>query len=293
MYATDEACLEAILKIRYGASDICPYCNKKSCISKVKNRRCYQCSACKKQFYPTAGTVFDKTRVPLSDILFVLYLFITTRNGVAAKEIQRQLGVSYECAWKLGHRIRILIGAGGTDIMTGVTEIDETLIGGVAGNMHADRKKKVKGDGWMSNKTVVLGMLERGVGVRAVVVNASSANRDNLYPIIRKNIKKNTNIVTDSAKYYDEIESEYKRESVNHMAKQYVREKDIHTNTIEGFWSQVKRTIGGTHIQVSRKYLQLYVNECAFRYNNVFKGEKMFDTILSHLPIVERQSKRR
>ena len=92
--------------------------------------------------------------------------------------------------------------------MTGVTEIDETLIGGVAGNMHADRKKKVKGDGWMSNKTVVLGMLERGVGVRAVVVNASSANRDNLYPIIRKNIKKNTNIVTDSAKYYDEIESE-------------------------------------------------------------------------------------
>ena len=77
------------------------------------------------------------------------------------------------------------------------------------------------------------------------------------------------------------------------MAKQYVREKDIHTNTIEGFWSQVKRTIGGTHIQVSRKYLQLYVNECAFRYNNVFKGEKMFDTILSHLPIVERQSKRR
>ena len=285
MYSTNEACLEAIYKLRFGGFDTCPNCHESTTISKVSKRRCYQCSSCKKQIYPTAGTVFDKTRIPLADILYIVYLFITTRNGVAAKEIERQLGISYEAAWKLGHRIRKLIGGHGESeaMIKGTVELDETYVGGKAANMHRKRRKLFAKTGNV-NKTAVFGMLERGVGVRVKAMTTNYVTGKMLTPIIQAKIEKDTRVITDGHGAYNDLHKDFKHEVVNHEANEYVRGEDIHTNGIEGFWSQVKRTIGGTHIQVSKKYMQLYLDECAFRYNNVFKGEKMFDAILRNLP---------
>lgn len=287
LYPSDDVCIDKIFQLRYGKLTACPSCGEPASFRRVPTRKCYQCTHCYTQFYPTAGTPMEKTRIPLHLWLDVIHRFVTTRNGVAAKEIERIVGCNYKTAWRMGHQIRKLIGGTSEDIIKGIVEIDEAVIGGLAANMHAYKRKKLKREtGSISNKTVVFGMLERGVGVRVHVIPSHTVEAKDLHPIIRKQVDKEAILMTDKSRAYDALEGEYTREAVNHMYGQYVRGDNIHTNGIEGFWAQVKRTIGGTHIQVSRKWLPLYVNECAFRYNNVFKGEKMFDTILSHLPVV-------
>ena len=286
-FSTEDACLDAIFKLRYGTLEVCPSCNESSAISKVTNRRCYQCSRCHSQFYPTAGTIFEKTRTPLVNWLFVIHLFCTTRNGLAAKEIQRQLGVTYKCAWRMGHQIRKMIGGGfGEEKLSGVVEADETYVGGKAKNMHRKRRKQFKGTGNI-NKVAVFGMLERGVGVKVKVMNTNYVDGTMLQPIIKKQLKEGSRLITDGHGAYKDLHLKYSHEIVSHHTGEYVRGEDIHTNSIEGFWSQLKRTISGTHIQVSRKYLQLYANECAFRYNNCFRGDKLFYSIMEKIPKVE------
>ena len=286
MYPNDDVCLDRIFQLRYGKLDVCPECRQVSCITRVSKRRCYQCSQCQSQFYPTAGTIFEKSRTPLVNWLYVIYLFTVTRNGVSAKEIQRQLGVTYKCAWRMGHSVRILMGGGNQAMLSGIVEIDETYVGGKAKNMHKKKRKALKEGRGSVNKIAVFGMFERGVGVRAKVLHTDAPNGLILKPLIREKVDKSATIITDGFGAYKDLDKEYTHEIVNHSGNEYVR-GNFHTNSIEGFWSQVKRTIGGTHIQVSKKHLQLYVNECVFRYNHNFMGEKMFDAIMSHLPVVE------
>ena len=287
LYPSDDACIDKIFQLRYGGLTVCPNCGEPASFRRVPTRKCYQCTHCYAQFYPTAGTPMEKTHIPLHLWLDIIHRFVTTRNGIAAKEIERIVGCNYKTAWRMGHQIRKLMGGQSEDMIMGVVELDESWVGGKSKNMHAFKRKKMKKEtGSISNKTVVFGMLERGIGVRVHVLPTDTVEAKDVQPIIRMQVDKSTILMTDKSKAYDALDGEYVRESVNHGYGQYVREKDIHVNGIEGFWSQVKRTIGGTHIQVSRKWLPLYVNECAFRYNNVFKGEKMFDTILSNLPVV-------
>ena len=285
-YSTEDVCLDHIFKIRYGSLDKCPHCNQKSNITRVTGRRSYQCSRCRTQFYPTKDTIFEKSTTPLVNWLYVIYLFTTTRNGVAAKEIQRQLGVTYKCAWRMGHQVRILMGGDNPAMLSGIIEADETFVGGKVKNMHNKKKKELKKGRGSVNKTTIFGMLERGVGVRAVVLNTDAPTGKILKPIILSRVESGSTMVTDGFGGYKDLNLHYQHEVVNHSGNEYVR-GNFHTNGIEGFWSQVKRTIGGTHIQVSRKYLQLYVNESIFRYNNVFKGERMFYAILKNLPVVK------
>ena len=168
-YSSEDACLDKIFQIRYGNLGVCPKCNEKSTLSRVQGRRCYQCSHCRSQFYPTAGTVFEKSRTPLVDWLYIIYLFTTTRNGVAAKEIERQLGVTYKTAWRMGHKIRELMDEGGPQVFAGIVEVDETYVGGKMKNMHTKRKKTLRQGRGNVNKTTVVGLYERGVGLKAIV----------------------------------------------------------------------------------------------------------------------------
>lgn len=293
LYSSDDACIEKIFQLRYGKLTACPECGKPASFRRVPTRKCYQCTHCYAQFYPTAGTPMEKTRIPLRLWLDIIHRFITTRNGVSAVEIERVVGCNYKTAWRMGHQIRKMMGGTSEEPIMGIVELDECVVGGKSKNMHASRRKKLKQEtGSISNKTVVFGMLERGVGIRVHVIPSHSIEGKDLHPIIRKHVDKDVTLMTDKSTVYDALEGEYAREAVNHMKGQYVREGNIHVNGVEGFWSQVKRTIGGTHIQVKRKYLPLYVNECAFRYNNVLKGEKMFDTILEKLPVVQDVKKK-
>src|ERR1700681_22867 len=169
-YPNDDICLDTIFKLRYTAMPCCPCCSQATTFKRIKGRRAYQCSDkdCQYQLYPTAGTVFEKTRTSLVDWFYAIYLMTSTRNGVAAKELQRQLGVTYKCAWRIGHQLRELMAARDKattpEKLSGHVEIDETWVGG-----KIKGKNRPKTDG----KTVVMGLVQRGGAFKGHVVDDS------------------------------------------------------------------------------------------------------------------------
>ena len=163
-YPNDAACLDKIFKQKYGNLNHCPSCGRETEFRRITTRRSYQCRLCYFQLYPTAGTVFEKTTTPLTYWFYAIYLFTVTRNGVAAKELQRQLGVTYKTAWRMGHKIRELMSQDSKDKLGGFVEIDETYVGGRSKNNPGRSKEK----------TPVLGMVERLGKVKAVVVKDTS-----------------------------------------------------------------------------------------------------------------------
>jgi transposase-like protein len=157
-FPTEDSCLDHLFQVRYGTDFDCPKCDRPAKYSRVRGRRSYQCQWCANNLYPTAGTPFDRTRTSLRDWFYVMFLFTTTRNGVAAKRVERELGVTYKTAWRMCHQIRQYMASLDSDDPIGgageVVELDETFIGGVV---------RGKGQGpQMENKSIVLGMLEKG-----------------------------------------------------------------------------------------------------------------------------------
>ena len=267
-FPTDDACLDHLMKVRYGASVECPKCGKTGKFARLAKHPAYSCPWCGHHIHPMAGTPFEKSRTSLQKWFYAMYLFTTTRNGVAAKELQRQLGVTYKCAWRMGHEIRKYMGWVDGDGPLGgktIVEADKAFIGG---------KDKLGHD----DKAVVFGMVERGGEVITRVVPNRSAR--SVVPQIRKHVRTGTRIATDEApafRYIDEFG--YAHGTVNHAEGEYVR-GEVHTNTIEGFWAWLKRGIEGTHVWVSKKHLQNYLGEFEFRFNMRKNPHLMFDVLL-------------
>lgn len=276
-YPDDAACLLSILERRYGKADVCPKCGVVGKLTRIEGRRAFACKeGC--HTYPCAGTIFEHSPTPLTDWFYAMYLMTATRNGVSGKELQRQLGVTYKCAWRIGHQLRILMSARAKaqnpGPLTGHVELDETYIGG---------KGRVRGKGmgkgnYLRNKSVVFGLVQRDGTLRShVVPNELSTT---LLPIVQANVAAGTKISTDLAGQYKPLKRlGYDHHRVNHNIDEWVR-GDIHTNTIEGFWSHLKRGIKSTHASVSRQHLQKYVDEFAFRYNNREAPADMFGRLL-------------
>ncbi len=278
-FPDDDACLASILQRRYGKIDACPKCGVVGKLTKIEGRRAYACQeGC--HIYPCAGTVFEKSTTSLSLWFHAMYLFTSTRNGVSAKELQRQLGVTYKCAWRIGHQLRILLAArdkaNNPGPMTGHVEMDEAYIGG--------RIRTFLGRGkgeYMKNKSTVFGMVERGGMLRGHVV--PSERQEHLMPIVEATVGKGTTISTDRSRSYLRLKRMgYKHDRVNHNIGEYVR-GNVHTNTIEGFWSHLKRGIKSTHASVSKKHMQKYVDEFVFRYNNRDQPADMFNRVLAQI----------
>lgn len=281
-YSNDEVCLDAIFKLRYAKMPCCPQCHQETTFKRIPKRRSYQCSDkdCQYQLYPTAKTVFEKTRTPLKDWFYVIYLMVSTRNGVASKEVERQLGVTYKCALRMTHQIRKLLQQG-NGLLKGIIEADETYIGGQHKNKHKKQREMLnkKGTGAI-NKIPVLGMLERNGRIITKVLD--KAEGVIIKPIIKDNVEVGSTIVTDGFGGYNGLKITYTHEIVNHEKDEYVVGR-IHTNTIEGFWSHLKRMIRGTHIAVSKKHLQKYIDEATFRYVNREQGQEMFFSVLDRI----------
>lgn len=277
-YPDDDACLLSILKRRYAQEDVCPHCGVVGKLSRIEGRRAFACKeGC--HIYPCAGTVFEKSSTSLTLWFHAMYLMTSTRNGVSAKELERQLGVTYKCAWRIGHQLRELMAARDTTNnpgpLTGHIEVDETFVGG-----------KIKGKGrgkgaYMQNKTTVFGMVERDGVLRGQVV--PNEQKQTLLPIIQANVAPNSTISSDTHKSYRHLgKLGYKHEAVNHGIEEWVR-GNCHTNTIEGFWSHLKRGISSTHVSVSSQHLNKYVGEFAFRYNNRKEPASMFQRMLAQI----------
>lgn len=271
-FPTDDSCLEHLMTIRYGERMSCPKCGKEGRFARLKKLPAYSCPSCGHHIHPMAGTPFARSRTPLQKWFYAMYLFTTTRNGVSAKELQRQLGVTYKCAWRIGHEIRKYMGfVDGDDPLGGskIVEIDETRIGG-------------KDEQGKDDKTIVLGMLERGGEVITRVV--PNVRRHSLMPHVLTHVKRGSRVATDELKSYAVLPEEgYKHGTVIHSRGIYV-DGPVHVNSIEGFWSWLKRGISGTHVWVSRKHLPSYLAEFEFRFNLRKSPELMFELLLLAFP---------
>jgi transposase-like protein/ribosomal protein L37AE/L43A len=271
-FPTEDACLEHLMRTRYGDRHDCSKCGRNAHFYRLKTRKVYSCEYCGNQVAPMADTPFERTRTPLRDWFHVMFLFCTTRNGVAAKEVERQLGVTYKTAWRMCHEIRKYMGeVDGDHTLGGFTkqvEVDESYIGG-----HEPGAFGGKG------KAVVLGMLERGGNVVTEVV--SNRRRDTLLAIIKETVRPYSLVHTDEHSAYQTLTAEgYYHETVNHSHEQYVSATGSSTNSIEGFWAAVKRGINGTHIHVSEKHLWKYLGEFEYRWNMRQRPHEMFGRLM-------------
>ena len=272
-FSDDDSCLEHLMRFRFGNPLECPKCGNYGTFAKLKKLPAYSCPTCGHHIHPMVGTPFERSHTPLHKWFYAMYLFTTSRHGVPAKELQRQLGVTYKTAWRMGHELRKYMGfVDGDPPLSGNVEIDETYIGG--------RRKGGKRGRGAPGKTTVLGMLQRDGDVMAHVV--PNVRRATLEPSIRKNVAPRSNVFTDELKSYDALrEAGYDHFRVNHSTGEYAWGGIIHVNTIEGYWSRLKNSIRGTHVHVSAKHLPKYLGEFEFRFNLRKAPHLMFGALLA------------
>lgn len=248
----------------------CPKCGGQN-IGEIKSRRMFQCRAkgCRKQFSVKVGTIFEDSPLGLDKWLVCVWCITNAKNGISSYEVGRALGVCQKTAWFMLHRVRTAMAQDSSDQLSGVCESDETMIGGLARNMHRDvRERKITGTG-ASGKTIVHGILQRGNGddvlsqVRLHVV--PNQRRMTLHHNIKKHVKAGIVMYTDALKSYEGLSTLYVHKMIDH-AVTYV-EGEVHTNGCENFWSLLKRMLGGTYVAVAPKHLTRYCAEEAFRFN--------------------------
>ncbi len=268
-FADPKNCLNYLTARRWPNGVTCPTCGRDD-VSFLEKQNKWQCKSVHKQrqFSAKVGTIFEDSPLGLDKWLAAVWLIVNAKNGISSYEISRALGVTQKTAWFMDHRIRLAMQSGSfLKQLSGQVEIDETFIGGKARNMHKSVKaRRVRGGGaHTSGKIAVMGLLERHGEVRAVVV--PNTRRSSLDPHIRANIELGSQIFSDSLLSYDHLNDAkaYMHKVINH-AERYV-DGQIHTNSIENFWSLLKRTIHGTYVCVEPFHLFRYLDEQSFRFN--------------------------
>ena len=272
-FPNDDSCLEYIKEQRFpGGVTHCDKCGVERKHYRVSGRTAFACDHCGNHIYPLAGTIFEKSTTSLRLWFYAMYLMGSTRCGISAKQIQRETGVTYKTAWRMFRQIRTLLSED-VQLEGSSVEVDEMFHGG---RRKGGSGRFLRGD---RSKTAVLGMVERKGKVIAKTINDLTA--ETLCGAVREFVLPDSTVFTDEFASYNTLSEgrRYRHQRINHSSKVYVV-GDIHTNTIEGFWSLVKRGIGGVYHQVSQKYLQSYLNEYTFRYNRRDQGNLIFTSIL-------------
>jgi transposase len=266
-FPDEDSCLEYIKDKRWpDGRCLCVHCGVERKHYRVTGRTAYACHACGNHIFPLSGTIFHKSTTSLRTWFYVIRLMSSTRVGVSAKHIQRETGVTYKTAWRMMKQIRKLMAEAIN--LSGAVEIDEAHFGGSDEN----KPKHLRG----RRKTPVLGMVERDGRVVAQVIPDVSTKT--LVPAVRKTIEAGSFITTDEYAPYSAVaHKHYSHLTVNH-SKSYAN-NGTHTNTIEGFWSLVKRGISGVYYQVGIEYLQSYLDEYSFRYNRRKVMRPMFSLL--------------
>jgi|SRR5581483_2655170 len=286
-FPDDDSCLEFLKEQRFpNGITYCEKCQKERKHHRVTGRPAYACDYCGSMVSPMAGTIFEKSSTSLRLWFYAMYLMGSTRCGISAKQIQRETGVTYKTAWRMFKQIRSLLNEPDLKLDSQSVEMDESYFG-------ARRKrgnKRGRPSRHDSSKTCVVGVVERkgktsvatGKG-RVIATVATDATRQTLHGIAKERILPESTIFTDEYFSYNGLDKQgYTHKRINHSAGVYVM-GDIHTNTIEGFWSLVKRGVSGVYHSVSRKYLQTYLDEYSFRYNRRDQGNLIFTSILQRV----------
>jgi transposase-like protein len=288
-FPTDEACLEHLKEKRFpGGVTYCAKCQQERKHYRVTGRPAYACDHCGKMISPMAGTIFEKSSTSLRTWFYAMYLMGSTRCGISAKQIQRETGVTYKTAWRIFRQIRSLLSEGELQLEGPTVEVDETYYGGVR---KYGTGRPMRGD---KKKTPVIGIVQRQGKVIAKAIK--DVRGSSLLREIRNHVVPGSTIYTDELAGYDGIQTmrtkqgkpaRYVHYTIRHSDRVYVRGQ-VHTNSVEGLWSLIKRGIGGVYHSVSPKYLQGYLDEYCFRYNRRFDGNQQFNAILER--VFERAS---
>lgn len=280
-YPNDATCLDYLWRTRCspdGEHAHCPKCKAERRFVKYttdQRRQSWTCTACGKHVHPTAGTIFHKSATSLQLWFYAMYLMTSTRCGISAKQMERELGVTYKTAWRICHLIRTQLMQPDDRPLEGQIEVDETYVGGSRRGKHGAKRGRPSVE---SHKVPVFGMVERGGNVVARIV--PNAKGETLLPHIVEKIMPKSTIYSDEWVGYNGVGNQgYRHRRCHHSTRVYVS-GDAHTNTIEGFWSLVKRGIGGVYHSVSAKHLQSYLSEYAWRYNRRHEGSQKFSALL-------------
>jgi transposase-like protein len=265
-YAYFENCKGFMVSLRWPDGIVkCPRCGSEKVfwIEKERVWKCYGKHDHAK-FSLKTGTVMEDSPIGLDKWLAALWLVVNCKNGISSCEVAKDLGITQKSAWFLNHRIRYALHEGSFDKLSGEVEVDETFIGGKARNMHVDkRERRITGTGG-KDKTVVLGIMERGGRVRVKVV--PNRRKKALQAEVREHVAAGSSLYSDALKSYDGLAQDYAHQVIDH-AEKYVDGR-VHTNGLENFWSLTKRGISGTYVSVEPFHLFRYLDEQVFRFEN-------------------------
>lgn len=274
-FQTQEQCINYLEKVRWQGEPCCVYCGSTKVCRHASGDRAmprWQCQDCGRSFAVTVGTIFHRTHVPLQQWFLVLALMLNAKKSASACQIARDLGMRRPTVWSMMHRVRVAMAENENEsrLLYGIVEADETYVGGKPRkrNRHANAPKAKRGRG--TEKTVVLGAIERGGRVAARP--AADARGKTLHKFLKESVEKDgTLLITDQFAAYDKAAADRTRAVINHSIE--YANGPTHTNTIEGFWSLLKRAWYGQHHHYSRAYLPLYVSEACYKYNDRSNGD--------------------
>jgi transposase-like protein len=256
-FPDEAACRKFLEERRWGNTPECPHCGNKQKIYRYKDDKLFKCAQCNKQFKVTTGTIYENSNIPLQKWFLTFYLSALTKKGISSIELSKIIGVTQKTAWYLLQKIRTMLEQQDSkNQLRGTVEIDETYVGG--------KKKWGKRGRGSENKTPVFGAVQRKG--RLVITPVENVKRKTLVPIIHDRVKKGSHINSDEWRAYTKLCENYIHDVVNHASKEYVRD-DVHTNTIEGAWSHLKRIIVGIYHRPSKEHLSKYCAEFQFNYN--------------------------
>jgi transposase-like protein len=265
-FSNPDNCIDYIAIRRWPNGVICPGCGSTKVSQFNAKRRTWKCGSHhpKREFSIKVGTIYEDSPIPLDKWLTATWMLTNCKNGVSSYEIARDVKVSQKAAWFMLQRIRLAMQDEffGSKL-NGEVEVDETFIGGKARNMHKSRKAKLTGR-IDDDKAVVVGFVERGGKVRTQIVE--QRRKHNMQPLVREHVEAGAALYTDALKSYIGLDSDYEHQVIDH-AVEYVNGR-VHTNTLENFWSLVKRGLHGTYVSVEPFHLFRYLDEQMFRYNN-------------------------
>jgi transposase len=286
-FPDDETCLTHIWRERFardGEHAFCQRCETERVFKRydtAQKRPCWFCSTCGHRIHPLAGSIFERSSTSLQLWFYAMYLMASTRCGISAKQLERELGVTYKTAWRMFNKIRNQLMTQDGEQLSGEVEMDETFVGGKPRNSHrriaAERGWNAQQYAW-ERKAVVFGAVERGGRIRAEVVPDSRAST--VVPMAQEFVLPGAMVFTDDYLGYDKLHTKgYPHRRIKHSARVYV-DGDVHTQTIEGFFGLFKNGVRGVYHSVSQKWLQGYVNEYVWRYNRRDNGRSMFHDLL-------------
>jgi transposase-like protein len=269
IFTDENTAREHLESVQWPDGPVCPRCGSLDRITKMEGEAyragLYHCASCRRQFTVTVGTVYERSKIPLHKWLLATFLLCSSKKGMSAHQLHRMLGVTYKSAWFMEHRIREGMrdtkpeGMGGSGK---IVEADETYFG----DKDVVTKRTKRGKSGLSGKRAVLGLVERGGKGRMIHVHEVSA--ENVANLVRRNLSRESRLMTDESRLYNKVGEEFARhQTVVHSAEEYVR-GDVHTNTIEGYFSVFKRGMKGIYQHCGEAHLHRYLSEFDFRYNH-------------------------